>query len=382
MQRLGLRFNPGFVAIGGSAALLVISLACAGQVSQPTKPSVSVATTIPRTPVDPSVAVATTPRDPADGAPPRIRSLLLLRDDEIFAYHPDGAWSWRPQAGWSRLPPAPAAAHGRTLSVAGAGQILVVGGEEGSLLYHRADSTWTVTQGATRPLLPLDIVSPGGMVLAIGGWRCHEGTPIPGWRFDAHAGTWAPMAGDVPERPDSQAIVVSDGRVLVSGGLDLCEHYVPLSTSSWLDPGTDIWSDGPTLLSARARHGAILLPDGDVLLVGGPGAEPGAERLDLSAGVSHPVEYAGPNTAFAIVRRRDGTWWVIGGRRDPAYDVESDVPLAEVWVFDPETGAFRAGPPLPVAVDHPQAVELSDGRLIIGDLPEGSPAPLVVLPPP
>jgi len=116
------------------------------------------------------------------------------------------------------------------------------------------------------------------------------------------------------ERRGHTATLLSDGRVLIVGGLDQTGAFV--ADSEIFDPAS---ATGPTLSApplgtARADHTATLLANGRVLVVGG--------------------------------RSADGT-------------------LASTEIFDPAAGTFSSGPSLSYARAGHTATTLSDGRIVV-----------------
>lgn len=70
------------------------------------------------------------------------------------------------------------------------------------------------------------------------------------------------------------ATALSDGRILLAGGYhqrpaDGSTAATPLSSVQIYDPLNEIWFNAAPMLQVRARHAAVLLPDGRVLVLGG-----------------------------------------------------------------------------------------------------------------
>ncbi|HWD38821.1 MAG TPA: kelch repeat-containing protein [Fimbriimonas sp.] len=69
------------------------------------------------------------------------------------------------------------------------------------------------------------------------------------------------------------AVTLPDGRMMLTGGYDRPWKEKaapqPLNTVLLLSPGESRWYAGPTMNLARARHAAVVLPDGRVLVIGG-----------------------------------------------------------------------------------------------------------------
>lgn len=85
------------------------------------------------------------------------------------------------------------------------------------------------------------------------------------------------------------AVTLTDGRVLVAGGIVLHKEHLhgfrTIASVEVYDPSTDTWSSADSMADARHNHTAALLPDGKVLVVGGSN---GARPLD-SAEVYDPL---------------------------------------------------------------------------------------------
>ena len=67
------------------------------------------------------------------------------------------------------------------------------------------------------------------------------------------------------------SVALADGRVLVTGGLVGSHHGTGMATNSVQihDPMSDTWVSVAPMLSTRARHAAVLLPDQRVAVLGG-----------------------------------------------------------------------------------------------------------------
>jgi hypothetical protein len=69
------------------------------------------------------------------------------------------------------------------------------------------------------------------------------------------------------------SILLGAGQVLVAGGFNSAEPAeVPVTSAEVYDPGTETWGDTADLLEARAGATATLLSDGRVLITGGFGS--------------------------------------------------------------------------------------------------------------
>jgi hypothetical protein len=88
--------------------------------------------------------------------------------------------------------------------------------------------------------------------------------------FDPATGTWT-MTGSLPgPRSDHTATLLPNGKVLVAGGTDgMPDGINNLSSAVLYDPASGTWTTTASLSSAHSDHGATLLPNGKVLVMGG-----------------------------------------------------------------------------------------------------------------
>jgi N-acetylneuraminic acid mutarotase len=128
-----------------------------------------------------------------------------------------------------------------------------------------------------------------GRVLAIGdqyidyGDTCGECFPVTGPEngskhadlWDPTTGKWTPTSGLASNRSGYAALVLQDGRVLVTAGsADSTKNYPEnCFSSTWLfDPATEKWNKAAGLMHvARCDAAFAPLPDGRVMVIGGSG---------------------------------------------------------------------------------------------------------------
>jgi hypothetical protein len=106
-------------------------------------------------------------------------------------------------------------------------------------------------------------------------------------RSDLTVDRWRDAAQPAHGRTRSQITLLSDGRVLVAGGVPLASEAVeggysvtegpPLTSTEIYDADADAWTAGPDLLEARQGGHAITLADESVLVFGGYKETPQAE---------------------------------------------------------------------------------------------------------
>src|SRR5208337_3042608 len=79
--------------------------------------------------------------------------------------------------------------------------------------------------------------------------------------------SWSPAGQMTQARTGAAAVLLTDGRVLITGGTD--SSGVPQATTEVYDPSTGAFTASPAMNVPRANHAAIVLKTGDVLVTGG-----------------------------------------------------------------------------------------------------------------
>lgn len=126
-------------------------------------------------------------------------------------------------------------------------------------------------------------VLPGGEVLVVGGLSYASGLSFAEAELCtkdvASCRATRALAGP---RADHTAVLMRDGRVLVSGGAETVfnDDRPRLATSTLFDRASETWSDGPPLPAPRFGHIAVTGAGGQVLIVGGALAAQGATIAD------------------------------------------------------------------------------------------------------
>jgi len=171
------------------------------------------------------------------------------------------------------------------------GRVLIAGGSnDGDLastlsdaeLYDPAAGTWSTTGNLnTAVVLHTAMLLPTGKVLVVGGYlpTFPQGYAAPislssAELYDPAAGTWSNTGNLNAGRDSHTATLLPDGEVLVVGGEAWHGQYPGLQVETLggaesYDPNIGVWTITSSLNTARSRHTATLLPDGRVLVAGG-----------------------------------------------------------------------------------------------------------------
>ncbi len=160
-----------------------------------------------------------------------------------------------------------------------------------------------------------------------------------------------------------------DGQVLIAGGAqDTTSGTRNLASAELYDPGTGQFGAIGSMTIARSKHTATLLTDGRVLIAGGVsnvGSSDGvasAEVYDPKTGTFGPtgsMTTARPSHAATLLQ--DGRVLIAGGTA-----------VASAELYDPNTGSFtRTGSLKDTGACS--AVLLQDGRVFVMQDPDGDP---------
>lgn len=187
------------------------------------------------------------------------------------------------------------------------------------------------------------------------------------------------LTGSMHEaRQDHAAVLLANGEVLVLGGYVFGRDPARLLSSAELYvPTTGMWRDTGRLTTARTNATATLLPDGRVLVAGGVSSLP--SNPSRSAEVYDPVTGAWTKAAAMSVARNghtatllpDGHVLVVGG------GCCGQAAPASAELYDPISGAWTATGALAAARRGHMAVLLADGKVLVYGGDDGSDHPAV-----
>ncbi len=239
------------------------------------------------------------------------------------------------------------------------GRVMVVGGGRGddralAEIFDVATGRWTAAGqvlGSVMCLLKDGTLLIGGGKSSSPGRRSTE-------TYDPTTGS-VTAAGSMNAQLYGPATLLSDGRVLVAGGESASEMF---GGAELYDPSTRIWTSTGALHVARDKHGAALLPNGRVLLVGGAdrrgwnGQMTSSEIYDPKSGLF----VQGPSMSSArfkmhgsVVALPNGEVLIAGGS-------------TEVEIYDPTRNSFSvARGLLDEARFFSSATTLADGSVLI-----------------
>jgi hypothetical protein len=177
-----------------------------------------------------------------------------------------------------------------------------------------------------------------------------------------------PPAG-TPKLPvDPSTVLLSDGRVLIAGG-SYDEYNSTSNVTLIFDPTSGGFSKGPLMATPRQGAAATLLDDGRVLIAGGDYyranngyANNSAEVIDPSHPLSSSTLLPSPYQATSTLLS-DGRVLVVGATK---YDqVAGCMTPAAAVVFDPGTAGFTTVDQMNTPRTGSAAVRVQDGRVLL-----------------
>ena len=169
-------------------------------------------------------------------------------------------------------------------------------------------------------------------------------------------GSWSPAATPSATRRDHRAVLLDNGNVLIVGGT--------ASGAELYDATTSQFGTLTTVFEHGSGASATRLLDGRVLIAGGSGRPDRAEIFDPSSGAFSAVEQAlvtsrSHHTATLLA---DGRVLIAGGQQAVTGGPQS-IDAAEV--FDPAAGTFTSIASLGDDRSGHVAVRLADGRVLV-----------------
>ncbi len=266
---------------------------------------------------------------------------------------------------WTAIPPPYPHSTDHTATLMKDGRVLVAGGSIGSGvgtervdIFDPKTNTWTEARpfpseiGALTAQLLQD-----GRVLIVGAVESRDAHPPEGKAllYDPQTNTWTATGPTVRPVWYRKSVLLADGRVLVAGGKDLASipspDYQVMASAEIYDPTSDTWTVAADLAQPRFGYDLVLLPDSQVLALGGARAgdccrtsssfvreielyDPAANQWRIVGELPQPRGHA---TATLLP---DGRVWVAGGRTtdDTAY-------LSDTWLIGPHMSAAASALP-------------------------------------
>ena len=277
------------------------------------------------------------------------------------------------------------------------GRVLVVGGQDRDLrplasaeLYDPQTGKWDATGSMSVPRREHNtVLLRDGRVLAMGGLDEDRKVQSSAEVYDPQTGTWEPVASMAVARRGHRAVLLADGRVLVFGGRQISVRLLEsdsLQMVESFDPASGEWSSAADMVVGHIGLEAVVLQDGRVLVTGGmttAGTETASAAQSDASGDDAGATGRSPRTSgpeiyypsaeewrqsgFAratmshtLTLLEDGLAVQLGGFGGIA---AAGVPGMET--FDPRSDTWAAGPPMTEGRMFHTATLLEDGKLLV-----------------
>ena len=282
---------------------------------------------------------------------------------------------WRVVNGqWVELPKLlqpRAAGAAASVGTGPAERIIVTGGVDsnGALLNTTEifdGNTWTLGAPIPTPRQMLAAASDGKLMYAVGGSNgSSDLTTVE--VYDQTAKAWTTSA-PLPQARSDLGVAVADGRLVAVGGLS---GGLVLKSVSVFDLMTKAWDALPDM--ATGRHGmAVDAVAKSVYAIGGSTVADDSQVVSTAEVLALPARKTQPGSQWrtlpnAPTPRLMMAWtvlndkiWIMGGLRSGAE------PLQIVESYDPKTGAWETGPPLPIPLHHAAAATYRGEVVVLG----------------
>jgi hypothetical protein len=201
------------------------------------------------------------------------------------------------------------------------GEVLVAGGWIRRRTYTATAEVIDPRSGTVRRAADMPVAADAldaatladGRVLVAGGQTAPGVATRAATVYDPGSDTWSPVGPMLTARFKHALVPLPDGRVLVIGGTT--DDTTLLATTEVFDPDTGRFDPGPTLTEPRYKltGGALVLPDGRVVVAGGGRS---VEVIDVGSGTTSVVAELGSQASFATISPWAGSLVVLGGYDD------------------------------------------------------------------
>jgi N-acetylneuraminic acid mutarotase len=250
------------------------------------------------------------------------------------------------------------------------GKVLVVGGQAASGVTNRAElftpatGIWTNTSSmSTNRFVHTATLLLNGKVLVAGGWARSDFTNVlaSAELYDPATGSWTNTGSMITRRAYHQAVLLPNGKVLVTGGGG--NNFAVTNSAELYDPSTGTWSATGAMTTNRAGFAAVLLSNGSVLAVGG---QPVRDLAISSAELYNPSNGLWTVTGSMAHDRADFSLAVLGNGKVLAIGGWDNTSLpAETEVYDSSNGTWSPSGELNTARYNARSTMLHDGKVLL-----------------
>ena len=207
-----------------------------------------------------------------------------------------------------------------------------------------------------------------GRVLIAGGMEEERNPTASAEVFDSATKTFTEVASMNTKRVGHTATMLADGRVLITGGSRVIFYESSLASAEIFDPATGRFTPTGEMRAARLASRALLLPDGKVLVTGGQAKDgakiASAEIFDPQTGAFTSIRNMNtPRSDHTMTLLQNGKVLIAGGAS--GVSMGREVVTATAEIYDPATGEFSPTGDMSVVRYKHSATLLPDGKVLI-----------------
>src|SRR5712692_2442114 len=203
------------------------------------------------------------------------------------------------------------------------------------------------------------VVLSDGRLLISGGRRAISPTATAD--LFSTTGSWSAAVSMNSARSHQSCAVLQDGRVLVAGGTTSGGGIT--NSAEIYDPSADSWAQAGVMNDARSGATVSVLQDGRVLIAGGQSSGGALNTLEIfdpnSGNFSNAGTTSSPRQDHAAAVLSDGRVIIIGGSSDGT----NTLPTTDI--YDPQAGSVSAGPAMSTPRAKHTATTLLDGTVVV-----------------
>jgi serine/threonine-protein kinase PknK len=226
-------------------------------------------------------------------------------------------------------------------------------------------TSWSLGAPIPTPRQQLAAASDGKLVYTVGG-TTGDSDQVNVEAYDPVAKIWTTLPA-LPQARSDLGVAITDGRLVAVGGVSGGQV---LKSVSVFDLMSKTWSGLPDM--STPRHGmAVAAVEKSVYAIGGSSAIGNSQPTSTAEVLKLPARKIQPAAQWrslpdAPTARLMMAWavlndkiWIMGGLRN-------GTALQTVESFDPKTGAWATGPPLPIPLHHAAAATYRGEVVILG----------------
>ncbi len=188
--------------------------------------------------------------------------------------------------------------------------------------------------------------------------------------YDIATGAFTETGSMSTARYGHTATLLTDGTVLIAGGIKSSDGFdggVSTATAEIYDPSTNTFAPTGSMQAFRDLHAATLLSNGKVLVTGGNWTSPSAEIFDPATGVfSLTGSMVMSRSAHTATQLSNGEVLVAGGATTPqCIEFDQCGVTTIIELFDPANGTFTSHGSMHTTRSAHTATLLSDGEVLL-----------------